>query len=461
MSKNHTVYILIVSFILLANEGFSQDHRTPLNKLLEAAKNNYPSIQAGKWEIQAAESNVRANKQTLIPDVTASYQANYSTYNNLTGMFYPEFVLPVSGPPSIDNSSEMVFGSAASLLLKWEALTFGRRTNAIKATESQAQEKTNELDVLIFEHQAKLASIYLDFLLANEVLKSLQSNLERSKVNYEQSVRLAQNGLVPGVDTARFQSAFSNVKIQVLNQKNRINELRDQLQLYAASELPDDLLDDAFFRKLPGLNAGVKPGDHPKVQLVQSELQTLQYQHKSLQKKGMPSLSLWGTTYGRGSGVQVGAAGNTFVDDPASGFNMNRFNYGIGLQLSVPITQQFRYRSESRVLKYQAEAIGEELNEIRLVLRQQQSTADTTLQTAFLVARELPAQYENAQFSYTALKAQYESGLVNFTELAEAQHELVAAEINYRKAYWEAWKALLYKAAVYGNLDIFLNELNK
>ena len=143
------------------------------------------------------------------------------------------------------------------------------------------------------------------------------------------------------------------------------------------------------------------------------------------------------------------------------GFDINRYNYGVGLQLSIPIAQQFRYHSESKVLKYRSDALEEEFKETRLELKQQQNTADSTLQTAILVAGELPAQYKNAQFSYTALKTQYASGLVNFTELAEAQHELVATEINYRKTFWEVWKALLYKAAVYGNLEIFLNELNK
>ncbi|NDV42368.1 TolC family protein [Flagellimonas sediminis] len=451
---------LFWALLLFGTGSFAQES-IPLKKLLEIAQDNYPSIQAAKLRTQAAISNARASEQTLIPDITASYQANYSTYNNLTGMFYPEFVLPVSGPPSMDNSSEMVFGSAASLLLKWEAFTFGRRANAIKAAKSHVGEKTGELDLTTFKHQVNLTDTYLNFLLANEVLKSLQSNLERSKINYEQSVRLAQNGLIAGVDTARFQSAFSNAKIQTLNQKRRLHELKNQLQLYIASELPEDLSDENFFRSLPGFDMDTPVFDHPKAQLAQSEWQTAQYQYKTSQKRGMPSLSLWGTVNGRGSGVEIDANGNLFVEDVVRGFDINQFNYGIGLQLSIPITQQFRYHSKSKVLKYQADALEEEFKEIRLELKQQQNTADSTLQTAILVARELPTQYKNAQFSYAALKTQYASGLVNFTELAEAQHELVATEINHRKAFLEVWKALLYKAAVYGNLEIFLNELNK
>ena len=447
--------------LLLSGTGSFAQESIPLNKLLEIALDNYPSIRAAELRAQAAQSNASAAKQTLIPDITASYQANYSTYNNLTGMFYPEFVLPVSGPPSMDNSSEMVYGSAASLLLKWEAFTFGRRANAIKAAESQVQEKTGELDLTTFRHQIRLTDTYLDFLLANEVLKSLQSNLERSKTNYGQSVRLAQSGLIAGVDTARFQSAFSNAKIRMLNQKKRLFELKDRLQLYIASELPEDLSDETFFKDLPGFDTDTPVFDHPKARLAQSEWQTAQYQYKTSQKRGMPSLSLWGTAYGRGSGVETDANGNLFVEDAARGFDINRYNYGVGLQLSIPIAQQFRYHSESKVLKYRSDALEEEFKETRLELKQQQNTADSTLQTAILVAGELPAQYKNAQFSYTALKTQYASGLVNFTELAEAQHELVATEINYRKTFWEVWKALLYKAAVYGNLEIFLNELNK
>ena len=75
------------------------------------------------------------------------------------------------------------------------------------------------------------------------------------------------------------------------------------------------------------------------------------------------------------------------------------------------------------------------------------------------IAQETPFQVQDARFAYETVQSRYQAGLVSFTELIESQNELITAEIELRKSYWEAWKALLYTAAVNGNLEIFLNQL--
>ena len=96
---------------------------------------------------------------------------------------------------------------------------------------------------------------------------------------------------------------------------------------------------------------------------------------------------------------------------------------------------------------------------MRLTLNKQKTIADKALETAMAIARETPYQVEDALYAYEAAQSRYQAGLMSFTELIESQNELITAEIELRKSYWEAWKALLYTAAVNGNLEIFLNQL--
>ena len=86
--------------------------------------------------------------------------------------------------------------------------------------------------------------------------------------------------------------------------------------------------------------------------------------------------------------------------------------------------------------------------------------SDATIKNAFAVARESPLFLESAQFSYKAIQSRYQSGLVNFADLIQTQYTLIKAETDFRLAYMSVWKAILYKAAVIGNLNLFINQVN-
>lgn len=451
-------FILLVSILAVTWTNVRSQTQVPLKQLLDTATKNYPAILASAALEKASEENVKSVRRTVIPNVNVSVQANYSTYNNLTGMFNPEHILPVSGPPSSTNLNDMVWGSASGLLMKWEPYTFGRRNNEIKAAESTHEASTSIKDLTLLEHSVQLSSTYLDYLLAIQILDLLESDQERSRSNYEQAVALANSGLVSGVDTARFRTELSKVKINILQQHNTIHEYKEKLSELIAADLPENLADSTFFKVLPK-SPGVSGVIHPKEKLAIAQWNASQYQFRAEKLSWLPTLSLWGTAYGRGSGVQLDNNGNTFVNNPTDGFNLTRFNYGLGLQLTMPLTQISRYKTHWKAKEWEAEADQQQLEEVRLALNKQKSIADQSLQTAMAIAQETPFQVQDARFAYETVQSRYQAGLVSFTELIESQNELITAEIELRKSYWEAWKALLYTAAVNGNLEIFLNQL--
>lgn len=449
---------LLVAIITFAWTNVHSQTQVPIKQLLETATKNYPAILAAEAQKEASGERVKSTRRTIIPDINASAQANYSTYNNLTGMFYPEYILPVSGPPSTENLNNMVWGSAAGLLMKWEPYTFGRRGNEIKAAESTYEAGVAMKSLTLLEHNVQLSSTYLDYLLALQILNVLESDRERAEANYEQAVSLATSGLVSGVDTARFHTELSKTKIKILQQQNTIYEHKAALSQLIAAGLPENLVDSSFFKVLPQVSE-VAEMIHPREQLAMAEWKTSQYLFKAEKLSWMPTLSVLGTAYGRGSGVQLDNNGNTFVDNPSDGFNINRFNYGIGVQLAIPLTQISRYQTQWKAKELEAEADKQKLEEVRLALNKQKSVADNTLITALAIAGETPVQFQDARYAYEAIQSQYQAGLITFTELIEARNELVTAEIELRRSYWEAWKALLYVAAINGNLEIFLNQL--
>ncbi|MBY0347765.1 MAG: TolC family protein, partial [Hydrotalea flava] len=76
--------------LLLHLEGFAQQPQTTLPQLLQLAEKNYPLLKSKILDVKAAQEGINISKNTLIPSIDASYQVDYATYNNITGMAYPQ-----------------------------------------------------------------------------------------------------------------------------------------------------------------------------------------------------------------------------------------------------------------------------------------------------------------------------------------------------------------------------------
>src|SRR5258708_31332358 len=157
-----------------------------------------------------------------MPTIDASYQANLSTANNLTGQFYPSGILSMTGPPSINNNYSPATGSAASILLNWQAITFGQRNAQIDLSVAEAKTKTSAWQQDVFNHKINVISIYLDVLLAYDVVNIQHHNIERVQEELRQSLELTKSGIKPGVDTALFLSELSKARIDWLNAQNQL-----------------------------------------------------------------------------------------------------------------------------------------------------------------------------------------------------------------------------------------------
>jgi outer membrane protein TolC len=67
---------------------------------------------------------------------------------------------------------------------------------------------------------------------------------------------------------------------------------------------------------------------------------------------------------------------------------------------------------------------------------------------------------ESAQYSYRAIGSRYGSGLATYADLIQTQYTLLRAETEQKLYYMAVWKAWLYKAAVAGDLNLFINRIN-
>lgn len=446
-----------IGLLVSMQSGFSQEISagTTLKELLQLAATNYPLLKSKAWEVKAAQKGISAGKSTLIPSLDASYQVNYATYNNITGMAYPQFLIPVSGPPSAGNNYSGVFGSATSLLLNWQPVTFGQRQSQVDLARAGVQYAQADAQNELFQHKIRVVNAYLDILMALELEKVYQENLARTEANLSVAKTLVINGIKPGVDTALLKSEVSRAKVDLLNSRKYKEQTTITLSGLLATDSIPFFADTSYFASIPSAYAISDTAKNPLLSLYSSTIELGKARKKVLSKTTMPTLGLWGTAYARGSGIDN--IGNVKSTD---GLAFQRYNYGAGLQLSIPILQFAKIKPQVQQQDLLIRSNEEQLNEIALQIRKQNELADTTLSTALKVLQESPLFYESASFSYKALQSRYQSGLANFADLVQAQYALVKAAADNKTAFMAVWKALLYKAAVNGDLDLFLKQVN-
>ena len=448
--------LLFILSVLPLQLLIARDHpSSSLKELLKQAVVNYPLLKAREFEVLAAQKGVEASKRSLVPTLDAAYQANFATYNNIIGMASSTFLVPISGPPSTGNNYEGVFGSSASMILNWQPITFGQRTAQVDYSKAGLHQTLADTQNEIFQHKVKVIYAYLDALVAKELVKVYEKNLFRTEINYQSMRAMVLSGLKPGVDTAMYKAEMSRAKIDLMNIRKYREQTSVSLAQLLASENDVVVNDSSYFSKLPLSTLQADTVRHPLLTLFNSNIDLTKARLKMLNRTMLPTLGLWGTTFARGSGIRYDGTINT-----KDGLSFQRYNYGIGLQLSVPLLQSVRINPQLQQQQLLIKSNEEKLNEVSLKLKSELRMADTALSDAVAAAKENPVLVESTDFAYNAMVSRYQSGLVNYSELIQAQYQLIKAEAENKTAFINVWKALLIKAAVTGDLNLFLNQVN-
>ncbi|PWT95684.1 MAG: hypothetical protein C5B52_17360 [Bacteroidetes bacterium] len=268
---------------------------------------------------------------------------------------------------------------------------------------------------------------------------------------------MTKNGLRPGVDTALFLSELSRARIDLINARKNLQVLKIKLSALMVTDSSFVITDTTKFNRSPDgekSNKDTSLSEHPLIRLAQSRVDWSKAKESLIKKNLLPKLNIWATTFARGSGIYPDGTIKS-----SDGWGFSKYNYGVGFQVAFPILkfsdEKFQ-KAEQNFISKSNEAM---LNQTSLELSKQQDISNVTLQNALEVAKETPVQLQSADYAYKAILIRYNTGLVNFSDLIQAQFNLVKAETDLKKSYWEAWKALLFKTAVTGDLNIFLNEV--
>ena len=450
--------LAILALGLISASAYSQQGgKTYLDSLINTATRNYPLIKAKRLQTQGLQYAVKLQQNSIIPSLNASYQLDYATSNNITGMIYPQYITPISGPPSTSNIYSGTPGSAAALNLQWEPFTFGQRGAAVQLARGRLKNGQADEMLTIFQHKIFVINAWLNYQLTANLIKVYKSNIDREAYHLKQSEALVSSGLRPGTDSSTFHAELAKAQIQMIVIERQRDSCLIVLKELIGGTLPGKPVNDStLFQYLPVIPSLQDNTEHPEIALQKTNILTNELALKNYKTNLLPKLTFWGVGYGRGSGIAADGSVNN-----SDGLHFERNNYGIGAQLSIPLLEVFRQKPLFKQQELNIASSREQLKQTELHLNAQQEIADSALMKAVQAARITPDQLKAAMFAYQAIQSRYQSGLISYYDVIQSLQLLYQSEAAVKIAYWGAWKSLLNKAAYQGNVDIFLNQYPK
>ncbi|MNY49530.1 Outer membrane efflux protein [compost metagenome] len=138
---------------------------------------------------------------------------------------------------------------------------------------------------------------------------------------------------------------------------------------------------------------------------------------------------------------------------------MSRDNIGAGVQISFPVFQFYQLNARKKEYGELLKADEFKLKQSELDLNKQNDIAWQQYKSNVAILGKIDIRLKSATDAFNSLKLSYESGLIDFSRLAQAQYELQQAEVNSAGALLVVQRSLLEISIAKGDLDLFFQQI--
>jgi outer membrane protein len=429
-----------------------------VNDAIELSLKNYPAIKESRARAQAAEAGIGVARTAYLPRLDMVWQENRATTNNVFGLLLPQPVIPsISGPVLGTRSfTDSVWGSAAGVLLSWEAVDFGQRKAGVDVARAQTELANNQTALTELDVAAAAADAFVTVLASDDVVRAAQANVDRLQVFGDAVRTLVGNQLRPGADQSRAEAETAIAKNQLSQAVQAADiaraALADALGLAGTTiELAAGGLMNA--PQLPSLSAP-DPTSHPAARAGLAAVEIVRARKNVLDRSYFPHVSFQSAFAGRGTGAAVPG-----VPSFGNGLWLQVPNWALGASVSFPAFDMFSINARKRVELQNELAESARYERTIQALTTQDARARALMKAAVDIAQNTPVERQAATDAESRARARYDNGLASITEVAEAQRLLAQAEADDAVARLGVWRALLAAAQVRGDLKPFLDQI--
>jgi len=457
------ILILIVAASLFA-QAQSPAAQISLPDAVDQGVAGFERIRAKQHYYQASVALSRNTRNEYLPNVIASAQQAYGTVN---GQFGPAGAIGVlglssAGPPFGTESWNAAFGALYILNTNWEVFSFGRLKSRIALADAQVRQDSADLLQEQFQHRVRVASAYLNLLVAQRFVRNAQSNLDRAEA-VRQNVRArVLSGLNPGVDSSLANADASRARIALVDMQNNVLQGSQDLAVMLNVVATQFALDTTFLDKIPvEFETTAEISDNPQSRFYAARISQAQHAAIVARRSMLPGLTLFGIYQARASGFQYNYTPQfpeRYSQSYLEGINPSRHNYVAGFSIFWNLLSPLRVKQQARAQEFVAEGFRNEYNLVNTQLQNQVLVSDQRIANSLRSAREVPQQFQAASDAYLQKSVLYKNGLTNLPDLQLAMYALNRAELDRSVAFINVWQALLLKAAATGDFDLFINQ---
>lgn len=465
------IYLLAVAAFLHPSTSSAQEEQEVielnLHDALELARTNYPGIKKRLAEKSLAESQTKTAQSLYLPDVGVLGQAILGTSNQIHGMFqnYDGLLTGLTGATrQYSFDAKPTWSSALSMVVDWQAFTFGRKNADLEIGNSQIDLGNQLYEQELFEHQIKVADTYLLALNANKYAQLQERNVRRTENIVSVTRANASSGLKAGIDSSiavaeatRALLLWMNSQVEAEKQMVMLSELIGQ----AGADIKLDTMQ--FFFKIPETYRFevTDPQLHPRLVSMQFRKKVLEQQVGRIKLNNKPEFHLMGTLWGRGSGIsqQLNASNQNDITASLSGLKLRAYNYGLGATLIWHPSRLFITRNQVTEQNRKIDILEQEYQQTLQKTKASLKNADIQFNLAFQSVKQTPIQLHAARQAYRQSRSRYENGLENIMLLTQVVDLYNRAETEYILSVSNLWRTLLIKAASKGDFSVFMDQI--
>lgn len=441
----------------------SQQSTAPitLNFVVQSALRDYPQIHISQEELNASIARIKLARTSYLPHADALLQANRATRNNVFGTLLPQSTIPsISGPVIGSNNGGSVWGSAAGVLVSWQPFDFGLRHANVDAARAAKDQADAAFANTQLEVGAAAADAFLTHVATRETVRAAGAAVDNWTTLLKTIHALAGAELRPGADESRIEAELAMAKTQLVYAKQAEAESIATLVKFLSGAPADFTLDaERLLRELPPADdqPQFNSAAHPVMEQQKAAVSQSSAQLHALRRTWMPQFNLEGAASARGTGAETN--GGRLPDWNGLAPTTQNYAAGINITFSVLDFASIHARESAQAATLHAEQAREQLVDKNLNEQFQKATA--ALSAAREVATNTPIELKSAHMAFDQAKARYQAGLTAIDDLAQAQRLVVQAEVDDSIARLNVWRALLQLGVARGDLQSFLQAVNK
>ena len=428
MKKKNRNILGILLFSWSISQISGQEIKTiSLAVAIDLGINNSKNLKIDEAKIEENTAQLIEAKNRQLPDFKLS-----GSYLHLFSPTVDLKVNPGSTASGAQNIkvNNVLYGSAN---LTYPIFAGGKIKYGIKSAEYliEASKLNAENDKNAIAYN--ISQAYNNLFKASQTIKVLEENLNASQKRDETFLKLENNGLMARNDRLKAQLQTSNIELQLLDAHNNYSIANINMDLLLGLpetteiKIDENYIDDLTENQPVSYFLNEAFQNRKDLQSVDYQVKAANVVAKAAKAEHLPTVALTG--------------GYVAVDIPGLVTITNAINIGVGVQYNLDNL----WKKNTSLLKAEARekqlvANGELLNDqIKLEINRDFQNSNLAKKKIEVYERALEQATEN----YRITKNKFDNGLVNITDLLDADASLVGAKVNVINAKADA--ALAYK----------------